>query len=689
MSKVSAIKCSNYLNVKESLKKALDLIGGLDKFIKPDEKVLLKPNFCNPAKRSQATVTDPFFIKAMIELVQEITPNVYVGDITAVNRRGTLYEVLSSAGIDDILKQTGARLANLEKVGFIAKDIPGYKILDKTDFTKAYFGFDTIINMPKLKSHGLTHLTGAVKNTFGLVMMGERQYLHTEFNASDFCHGIVDIYSFVKPKIKIHVMDAIIGQEGDEGPSYGDPVNIGYILASEDGVAMDAVASKITGHNPMEILTTKHAHDRKIGNADNIDIAGDAIETVEFKKHTNYLNRNKEKASAFPFINENCTKCGACYKACPVNAISKTDKGYCIDTSKCIRCYCCIENCIYKAISLSDKINEPVSEKEPKEDKEKPKQEKEAKFKDIPGKIANLRLGLGCNQDCLFCTIADDKEKTLTFEQAKEKIDMLRKDGVTVLTITGGEPTIIKYLADIIKYAKEKGIKKIELQTNAVMLADEDYLNRLIEAGLDFILIAFHSHKENIYNKLTNSEYYNEALQGLKNCIKYNLQIEISHVINTENHEQLIGFIKFINSISKDIGFYFSFLRPNGNTQRHKELVPKLMDIEVNLYHTFMHCRENGIHFSVEGVPLCYMRGFEKYSAETQRISKPPQEYVGAGEGHEDLHEFIHSNLKKKSEVCSICFLNKFCAGVWREYAEIHGIDELYPIFTKVEGLNG
>ena len=91
--------------------------------------------------------------------------------------------------------------------------------------------------------------------------------------------------------------------------------------------------------------------------------------------------------------------------------------------------------------------------------------------------------------------------------------------------------------------------------------------------------------------------------------------------------------------------------------------------------------KSNNIDFLIEGIPLCFMRGFKKNCSETYRMSVPSVKYEGGGVSkHKDLHSFIHSSLKTKSSVCKKCKLDDQCVGVWKEYAEIHGLSELVPI---------
>ena len=669
MSKVSIVKCNSYKdynNLKKTIKKSIDLIGGFKKYIKPNDRVLLKPNLCDPVKREQRATTDPMVVKAVIELVKEITPKVYIADLPAIDKPNITKETLVKTGLMKVLKETKTKPLDLQKAGFIPKIIPDYQILDRTDFSKVYFYSDVIINLPKLKSHGITHITAAVKNLFGLVHMGERKYLHSEFNDEDFSKGLVDIYSFMKDKVKLNILDAIIGMEGDEGPSYGEPVRLGYIVASNDAISLDAIGAKITGHNPYAIHTIKNGHIRKINNAniENIELVGDELKERNFNQHSNYENRNKslkDKKLMPKIIQEKCKKCGACYNECPVNAIKKYDEEtYEIKEKECIKCYCCIEACIYKSIKLKQNKDE-------KEDKE-------------TFKFSNLRLGNNCNQECLFCTVSNEHEKEMELKEVKKLIKQLVKQGTKRIDFTGGEPTIKKELPKIFKYAKESGILRVALQTNGINLHNKTFLKELVDNGLEFITLSFHSHKKETYNKITGKKHYNKSIKALENISNSNINYSVSYVINKLNYKDINDFIDFIENYNP-VSLYFSFLRPNGRTKENKWIVPKLKEVEKYVISAMDYTEKKGIDYEFEGLPLCYMgKHYKKSSEYTREFEKPTQGYVSSNESKLDLHGDIHSNLKVKGKQCKECKLNKKCVGVWKEYAEIYGTKELKPI---------
>ncbi|MFP4111930.1 MAG: radical SAM protein [Candidatus Woesearchaeota archaeon] len=302
-------------------------------------------------------------------------------------------------------------------------------------------------------------------------------------------------------------------------------------------------------------------------------------------------------------------------------------------------------------------------------------------------KITTIRLGLGCNHNCLFCTIADDNDQTLSTKEAIREIYSASKKGTDIIVFTGGEPTIRDDLPRLFRYAKKQGIETIELQTNGIKLSDKDYFKDLLDSGLDHVFISIHSHKKEIYNKITSSDDYEKSIQALKNITDSDISIYISHVINKLNYKDMIDFCKFIHGYKKEIPIYLGFLRPNGNSRINKDIIPRLTDIEPYILPTLTYLKENNSCFEIEGLPLCYMKGFENNSSETIRSRKlkkayeKPQAYAAKGtEKHDDFQKQAYGNLKKKSSRCKNCKLDDICFGVWKEYAELFGTKELKPI---------
>ena len=364
MSEVSLVKCNSYDEIKLAIQKSINLLGGIDKFIQPQEKILLKPNLCDPIVPEKAATTHPYFIKAVIEIVKDAKAIPIIGELAAGNSKDRTRETFRVTGIEKIANETNTEIRNFQEENFVPREIQGYKVLEKTDFAEYLDEVDKIINLPKLKGHGVTYLTCAIKNFFGCVHPQEREYLHKNFSEVEkFSQGIVDIFSVIKPKINLNIVNAVVGMQGDESPSYGNPIKIGYVITGSDAVSVDAISSKLTGHRPLAIPLIYDAFKRKFGEADirKIKVLGEELTSIKkFDKHSNYENRNKDRKSKEfvlqPKISKKCVKCGICFENCPVDAISGNKKsGFKINEEKCIQCYCCQEMCVHEAISLQKK----------------------------------------------------------------------------------------------------------------------------------------------------------------------------------------------------------------------------------------------------------------------------------------------------------------------------------------------
>ncbi|MGM5483193.1 MAG: radical SAM protein [Nanobdellota archaeon] len=309
-----------------------------------------------------------------------------------------------------------------------------------------------------------------------------------------------------------------------------------------------------------------------------------------------------------------------------------------------------------------------------------------------PEVVANLRLGLQCNADCLYCTITDDHDENMNTQQAKNMLFDFAMNGFNRVTITGGEPTLRNDLIELLRCAKINNLKS-DLQTNAILLSDEEYVKKIKEQDIYQVTVGIPSHIKSKYNYLTHTKSYEKAIKGIMNCVKLNSGIvSLYYVINKENYMDMLDFIDFAHNISEDITFAFAFLRPNGSTQNNKQIVPTLVEIEEQIYNMLEKTKSLNSPPPLEGVPLCFMKGYENRSAETFRIFQmAPVNYGSGGKSqHDDLHWDIFSRLKSKSEKCKKCNLNSICAGVWTEYAQIHGTNELRPVLdrTKEDVLN-
>ncbi|MDD5097072.1 MAG: DUF362 domain-containing protein [Candidatus Omnitrophica bacterium] len=363
--KVSIVKCASYeqILVKQALRDTLDLLGGLTSFIKPGSRVLIKPNLLMSKAPEYGITTHPEVVRAVIQLLKEINCKITVGDGPSVWGKyiENVDEVYNITGITKICQDEAVKLINFDK----------RRMRDKFPLTTALDDCDYLINLPKFKTHEFTLITGAIKNLFGLVSGTYKTELHKNyFEPAEFAKMVVDIYQEVKPALTI--IDGILAMEGDGPATSGKTRQLNLLLGSSDCVAVDTVMAKIMGIDDYEVMITKEAGARGLGEdkIEKIKIVGEDIAKLNIRPFI--LPATSAKISKLPRVLKEmlksliryyphslrlkCTRCGHCLTVCPKKCIFLKKNGIEFDYNKCIACFCCQEACPAAAISVKKSI---------------------------------------------------------------------------------------------------------------------------------------------------------------------------------------------------------------------------------------------------------------------------------------------------------------------------------------------
>ncbi len=362
-SQVSITSCSDYTypHVQSAVKTCLDNIGGLERFVKKDQRVLIKPNLLSAKDPSRAITTHPAVVQAVTEQVQRLGAVPILGDSPGGVDRG-IKRVWENTKLSEVAGQTGAKLVAFESSGVYGKTTPEGKTYH---IARPVIDADVIISLAKLKTHTLTLMTCAVKNMFGSIPGFRKGEYHKEApKPKDFAGVVVDIFSLTRPHLTL--VDAVVCMEGD-GPSSGDPKYLGLLLASTDAVALDMVAAKMMGFKEGEIDTTRLAQEKGLGaeSFDQIEIMGESLNELALPKFVLPSNRLIKMIPNFllkligPFVwvrpnilESNCINCNICVENCPTQTIRKGENRPSFDYTNCINCMCCHELCPEKAIYL-------------------------------------------------------------------------------------------------------------------------------------------------------------------------------------------------------------------------------------------------------------------------------------------------------------------------------------------------
>jgi len=368
MSIVSISSCSTYdaTEVNASLDAALSPLGGMAAFVRPGSRVLLKVNLLSRALPERAVTTHPELVRAVIRAVKAAGGDVVVGDSPGgPNTPAGVRHIWQDSGIGDVCAQENVPLVLFDD-DCVRVANPAGSLYGAFTLGRAVVDADVLITLPKFKTHGLMMFTGAVKNLFGCIPGLDKAQYHLKVpDRDDFGSMLIDLMLACKPTLAI--MDAIVGMEG-EGPAGGTARQVGAIIASEDCVALDVIASSMAGLDPMEVYSNKAAARRGIGpaTADEVDVMGVdwrslapdgfalPVRDLAAKLPPWLARRLRGWTTARPTLArpEGCTRCKKCQESCPVSAIVVGDRGPVFDHALCIRCYCCQELCPPQVIGL-------------------------------------------------------------------------------------------------------------------------------------------------------------------------------------------------------------------------------------------------------------------------------------------------------------------------------------------------
>lgn len=356
--------CGDYEHrtVRAALEGVLAPLGGLD-WVGPGMRIAVKVNLLTAAKPEQAATTHPAVLCALTELLRSRGAEVVVGDSPGgLYNAAFVNRVYAACGMKAV-ERYGGRLNQ----DFSEREAvyPEGKVCRSFRYTGWLDGADAIIDLCKLKTHGMMAMTCGAKNLFGAIPGTVKPEYHFRFpDPMDFARMIVDLDEYFKPRLT--VVDAVDCMEGN-GPSGGTPRHMGALVASESPHKADLLCAKLIGLSPEGAPTLAAARERGLipSGVEELTVEGDPAAFVlpDFqlaREVESHLFRGNGKsllgraggavlerllAQRPQLEGEKCVGCGECRDVCPADAITMVDKRPRIDRKTCIRCFCCQEFC--------------------------------------------------------------------------------------------------------------------------------------------------------------------------------------------------------------------------------------------------------------------------------------------------------------------------------------------------------
>jgi uncharacterized protein (DUF362 family)/Pyruvate/2-oxoacid:ferredoxin oxidoreductase delta subunit len=371
--KVYMMSCTDYADIEKQFPKLMELMGGMQRFAKRGENIVLKVNLLREARPEAAVSTHPSLVVAVARLTKEEGAIPIIADSPGGGYRynaKTLDKIYRTCGMHQAARQAGIEV-NWDTTARPVSCAEG-QLTKHFDVITPVYEAQAVFNLCKMKTHVFTGMTGAVKNLFGVIPGLTKPGYHAKLNdVQRFAGMLLDLAGYVSPRLTI--MDAVVAMEGD-GPGAGDPRPVGLLLGSTNPLALDVVAGEVMNldrtRNPILVEAERRA--LKPTRIEDIDIIGAKLADVrvpDFKQPRTSAGRFgldpapwyqrmiepmfKNAFTVRPRVMwHRCIACGTCIEGCPVEAISFVKERAFIDDDKCIRCYCCHEVCPEEAIGL-------------------------------------------------------------------------------------------------------------------------------------------------------------------------------------------------------------------------------------------------------------------------------------------------------------------------------------------------
>ena len=371
---VYAASCPDYAQAEGAIRALVEQMGGMGRFVRPGERIVLKANLLRAAPPESAICTHPAVVEAVARLVKEAggTPVICDSPGGALHKEAVLRSLYEKTGMAAAAAAAGAELAMDSSTRTVS--LPEGKVLRQAEIITPVAEADGVIDLCKMKTHVLMSMTGAVKNLFGVIPgLSKVGYHATHPDHETFADVLLDLTGYVKPRLSL--MDGILAMEGDGPGSSGTPRQAGLLLASANPLALDTAAGAIMNlprqDNP--VLLAAERRGLTPCRMEDVELIGGTVEELRMADYkfpastkSNLMDflgplarpaerLCKKALSQTPRIDgAKCVGCGICAKSCPGQAIAMTAPGKKarISQNACIHCYCCHELCPQKAVEL-------------------------------------------------------------------------------------------------------------------------------------------------------------------------------------------------------------------------------------------------------------------------------------------------------------------------------------------------
>lgn len=298
-----------------------------------------------------------------------------------------------------------------------------------------------------------------------------------------------------------------------------------------------------------------------------------------------------------------------------------------------------------------------------------------------------FRFFNSCNLRCSYCDEPTLPADPVNAELALATLGQLRRQGFDHITLSGGEPTLLRQLPRFVRQLRNAGFAWISVATNGYALREPAFAEALVDAGVRELYVSVHGADAEAAATTTGKPAYWEtletALANVQSIAGPRIHLGLNHVITTLS----IGKLADLAQLARRYGarsLQLSLMEQYVPGHASTALMPRLSDFTGELPGVRDLLQEAGISFSVESIPPCHLLGLESHYLDFRRSRTSHARVVYQSDGEADVVQLTRGASRDMEKVfssrCDACLYRSHCCGIHHSYMSTHGAGDLMPV---------
>jgi len=289
--------------------------------------------------------------------------------------------------------------------------------------------------------------------------------------------------------------------------------------------------------------------------------------------------------------------------------------------------------------------------------------------------LIDIIMGYQCNVQCDYCTISKEmRAKNLTTAQIAKALEEGASNGLTSAAFGGGEPTMRKDLAKLVRLAKGMGYSTIKISSNGLMYAYPEFVDKLLDAGATEFNLALMGWTGEMYNRIMGeARFFNLVQTGVTNLVARDARIIGDVIMKLDTYRDLPETVEFWAELGVE-KFVFWLMSLTDRVQDEKAQLVQVSTMRPYMFEAFEVGRRRGIEVHSRHIPPCMLQGYHDHvwDVATDRVLVvTPASSFWLSESRITANTFV--------DKCTNCTLRPQCMGVRQDYLENIGDGEVEP----------